>query len=138
MSIKTYSELITIPTFIERFNYLKLDGVVGMDTFGHDRWLNQVLYRSPEWKRFRHEIIVRDNGCDLGVEGREMFGKIIIHHLNPLTIEDVMNRDPKIFDPENVISTQLITHNAIHYGDVDLLMKDPVERTAFDTCPWRR
>lgn len=138
MNIKSYSELIMIPTFVERFEYLKLDGTIGIDTFGHDRWLNQVLYRSPEWKRFRNRIIIRDNGCDLGIEGREIQGKIIIHHLNPLTIEDVINRSYKIFDEENVISTMLLTHNAIHYGDEDLLMKDPIIRTANDTCPWRR
>lgn len=138
MNIKSYSELIMIPTFVERFEYLKLDGAIGIDTFGHDRWLNQVLYRSPEWKRFRNRIIIRDNGCDLGIEGREIQGKIIIHHLNPLTIEDVINRSYKIFDEENVISTMLLTHNAIHYGDEDLLMKDPIIRTANDTCPWRR
>lgn len=138
MNIKSYSELIMIPTFVERFEYLKLDGTIGIDTFGHDRWLNQVLYRSPEWKRFRNRIIIRDNGCDLGIEGREIQGKIIIHHLNPLTIEDVINRSPKIFDEENVISTMLMTHNAIHYGDEELLMKDPIIRTANDTCPWRR
>lgn len=137
-TIKTYSELITIPTFIERFRYLKLNGRVGMDTFGHDRYLNQVLYRSPEWKRFRREIILRDNGCDLGHEDYEIHGNILIHHINPITIDDVMRRDPKIFDPENVISTVLNTHNAIHYGDESLLITEPISRTQFDTCPWKR
>lgn len=135
--IRCYSELITLPTFVERFRYLKLDGKVGLDTFGHDRWLNQVLYRSPEWKRFRNRIIVRDSGCDLGCEDRPIFGKILIHHINPLTIEDVLNRDPKIFDEENVISTQLITHNAIHYGDESILYTEPIERSPNDTCPWK-
>lgn len=135
---RCYSELITLPTFIERFRYLKLDGSVGMDTFGHDRWLNQVLYRSPEWKRFRNGIIIRDNGCDLGCEDRPIFGKILIHHINPLTIEDVLNRDPKIFDEENVISTILLTHNAIHYGDESILYQDPITRQPNDTCPWKR
>ena len=134
---RCYSELMSLPTFIERFRYLKLDGSVGMDTFGHDRWLNQVLYRSAEWKRFRNKIILRDNGCDLGSEGREIFGKILIHHINPLTIEDVINRDPKIFDEENVISTQLLTHNAIHYGDESILYQEPVTRKPNDTCPWK-
>ena len=134
---RCYSELIALPTFIERFRYLKLDGSVGMDTFGHDRWLNQVLYRSPEWKRFRNKIIVRDNGCDLGCEDRPMFGKILIHHINPLTIEDVINRHPKIFDEENVIATQLITHNAIHYGDESILYQEPTTRQPNDTCPWK-
>ena len=133
-----YSELITLPTFIERFRYLKLDGSVGMDTFGHDRWLNQVLYRSAEWKRFRNGIIVRDNGCDLGDPDRPIFGKILIHHINPLTIEDVLNRSPKIFDEENVICTQLITHNAIHYGDESILYQEPITRKPNDTCPWKR
>ena len=134
---RCYSELITLPTFIERFRYLKLDGLVGMDTFGHDRWLNQVLYRSAEWKRFRNGIIVRDNGCDLGCEDRPIFGNILIHHINPLTIEDVLNRDPKIFDEENVICTQLITHNAIHYGDESILYQEPITRKPNDTCPWK-
>lgn len=135
---RCYSELITLPTFIERFRYLKLDGSIGMDTFGHDRWLNQVLYRSPEWKRFRNGIIIRDNGCDLGCEDRPIFGKILIHHINPLTIEDVLNRDPKIFDEENVISTILLTHNALHYGDESILYQDPITRQPNDTCPWKR
>lgn len=134
---RCYSELITLPTFIERFRYLKLDGSIGMDTFGHDRWLNQVLYRSPEWKRFRNGIIIRDNGCDLGCEDRPIFGKILIHHINPLTIEDVLNRDPKIFDEENVISTILLTHNALHYGDESILYQDPITRKPNDTCPWK-
>lgn len=134
---RCYSELITLPTFIERFRYLKLDGSIGMDTFGHDRWLNQVLYRSPEWKRFRNGIIIRDNGCDLGCEDRPIFGKILIHHINPLTIEDVLNRDPKIFDEENVISTILLTHNALHYGDESILYQNPVTRKPNDTCPWK-
>ena len=135
---RCYSELITLPTFIERFRYLKLDGSIGMDTFGHDRWLNQVLYRSPEWKRFRNGIIIRDNGCDLGCEDRPIFGKILIHHINPLTIEDVLRRDPKIFDEENVISTILLTHNALHYGDESILYQDPITRQPNDTCPWKR
>lgn len=140
MNIKTYSELITIPTFIERFRYLKLDGKVGMDTFGHDRYLNQILYNSGEWRRFRRDIILRDNGCDLACSGYEFSNNtyIIIHHINPLTVDDVMNRDPKIFDPENVVSTCLRTHNAIHYGDESLLITEPLERTVNDTCPWKR
>lgn len=139
-SIKTYSELITLPTFIERFRYLKLDGQVGIDTFGHDRYLNQALYTSLEWKRFRRDIILRDNGCDLACPGYEFPNGIIIiiHHLNPLTVEDVLRKDPKVFDPENVISTCLRTHNAIHYGDEGLLVTEPIERIANDTCPWRR
>lgn len=135
--IKNYSELIKLHTYIERFNYLKLGGQVGMETFGYDRYLNQILYRSSEWKRFRRDIILRDNGCDLGSEGYEIYGKILVHHINPITVEDVINRKPIIFDPENVISCSLNTHNAIHYGDEELLVTDPVIRTKNDTCPWK-
>lgn len=137
-TIKTYSEAILIPNFLDRFEYLKLDGIVGAATFGYDRYLNQTLYRSAEWKRFRRDIILRDNGCDLGCEGYEIYGKILIHHLNPITMEDIINRNPCIFDPENVICTTLDTHNAIHYGDASLLVTEPIERTRFDTCPWKR
>lgn len=135
---KSYSELITIPTFIERFHYLKIGGRVGQDTFGHDRYLNQILYRSSEWRRFRRDIILRDNGMDLACDGYEIVGSILIHHIDPITVDDVIRRDPKIFDPENVVSTWLRTHNAIHYGDESLLYSDPIERAPNDTCPWRR
>lgn len=138
MNIRTYSELITIPTFKERFEYLKLDGAVGMETFGYDRYLNQVLYRSAEWKRLRNEIIIRDNGCDLGCDGFEIHGRILIHHIDPITVDDVLKRRPKVFDPDNLISTTHNTHNAIHYGDADLLVIAPIERSKNDTCPWRR
>lgn len=138
MSIRTYSELIKIPTFIERFRYLKLEGQVGRETFGYDRYLNQILYTSEEWKRFRREIVIRDNACDLACEGFDIVGPVLVHHLDPITVEDVLNRHPKIFDPENVILTTLNTHNAIHYGDESLLVTGPVERTKNDTCPWRR
>lgn len=137
LSIKTYSELIEIPSFLERYRYLKLGGFVGEETFGFDRYLNQTLYRSPEWKRFRRDIIIRDNGMDLACEGYEIVGKIMVHHINPITIQDVIRRDPKIFDPENVVCTSMNTHNAIHYGDESLLMIEPVVRTKYDTCPWR-
>ena len=137
-SIRTYSELIAIPTFEERFEYLKLNGSVGLETFGRDRYLNQILYNSPEWRRFRPEIIVRDNGCDLACEGYEIFGKILIHHINPITAQDILNRNPKVFDPENVITTVHNTHNAIHYGDENLLITAPIERSRNDTCPWRK
>ena len=137
-SIRTYSELITIPTFEERFEYLKLNGSVGLETFGHDRYLNQILYNSQEWRRFRPKIIVRDNGCDLACEGYEIFGKILIHHINPITAQDILNRNPKVFDPENVITTVHNTHNAIHYGDENLLITAPIERSRNDTCPWRK
>ena len=138
MSIRTYSELITIPTFKERFEYLRLDGTVGKETFGFDRYLNQVFYRSPEWKSIRDQVIVRDNGCDLGIEGHEIYGRIIIHHMNPLTMEDVLDRNPIIFNPEFLITTTHNTHNAIHYGDENLLITTPIERSKNDTCPWKR
>lgn len=136
--IKTYSELITLPTYEERFEYLKIGGSVGVATFGHDRYLNQILYRSPEWKRFRRDIILRDNACDLAFEGFDIVTVPIVHHINPITVDDVINRHPKIFDPENVVTTVLRTHNAIHYADRDLLGLSPIERTSYDTCPWRR
>lgn len=137
MSIKRYSELITIPTYEERFQYLQLKGAVGKDTFGYDRYLNQILYNSPEWKRLRNQIIIRDNGCDLGCEGYEIYGRVLIHHMNPITVEDVVSRNPIVFDPENLICVSHNTHNAIHYGDESLLILAPVERTKNDTCPWR-
>lgn len=137
MSIKTYSELITIPTFEERFEYLQLKGSVGKDTFGYDRYLNQVLYRSPEWKRLRNQIIIRDGGCDLACDGYDIYGKVLIHHLNPITVEDVLARSRKVFDPDNLVCVSHNTHNAIHYGDVDLLVTGPIIRTKNDTCPWR-
>ena len=137
MSIKTYSELITIPTFEERFEYLQLKGSVGKDTFGYDRYLNQVLYRSPEWKRLRNQIIIRDDGCDLACDGYDVYGKVLIHHLNPITVEDVLARSRKVFDPDNLVCVSHNTHNAIHYGDVDLLATGPIIRTKNDTCPWR-
>lgn len=137
MSIKTYSELIAIPTFEERFEYLQLKGSIGKDTFGYDRYLNQVLYRSPEWKRLRNQIIIRDGGCDLACEGYEIHGKVLIHHLNPITVDDVLARSRKVFDPDNLVCVTHNTHNAIHYGDADLLITGPITRTKNDTCPWR-
>jgi hypothetical protein len=137
--IRTYSELITLPTFEERFEYLKLGGRVGAETFGFDRSLNQILYqRSPKWKKARDIVIIRDSGCDLGIEGREIYGKIIVHHMNPITMEDILKERDWIFDPEFLICTVHNTHNAIHYGDENLLTKAPVERTPNDTCPWKR
>ena len=137
MIFRTYSELILLPSFKERFLYLKLDGVVGKETFGCNRWLNQELYHSAEWKRFKDKILIRDNGCDLGVEGFEIRGAAIIHHLNPISFDDILNRNPCVFDPENAVCTQLRTHNAIHYGDESLLNLNTVERRPNDTCPWR-
>lgn len=139
MIYKSYSELITIPTFEERFRYLKLSGIVGEDTFGSHRYLNQTFYRSAEWRRFRREIIIRDMGCDLGIEDREIPGLIIIHHINPISIDDIINRRLELLlNKENVICTSDRTHKAIHYGDESLLIIAPIERTKFDTCPWRR
>ena len=134
---KRYSELSTIPTYEERFKYLQLKGAVGNDTFGYDRYLNQILYKSSEWRSFRRDIVLRDNGCDLACEGYEIYGKILIHHINPITVEDILRRDPKVFDPENAISTSLNTHNAVHFGDESLLIMEPIERKPYDTCLWR-
>lgn len=138
MKNKSYSELIRLPTYLERFRYLQINGAVGAETFGYDRYLNQILYRTGEWKRFRRDIILRDNGCDLACDDYEIFGRILVHHINPITVDDVLNRDPKIFDPNNVITTTLDTHNALHYGDERLLVMDPIVRTKNDTCPWRK
>ena len=138
MNIRTYSELITIPTFEERFKYLKLNGSVGSETFGFDRYINQAFYRSQEWKRIRDEVIVRDYGCDLGIDGREIFGKIYIHHMNPVTPKDIVDVTRFLLDPEYLICTTHSTHNAIHYGDENLLAKWPVVRTKNDTCPWKQ
>lgn len=147
--IRTYSELILIPTFEERFEYLKLDGRVGEDTFGFDRYLNQIFYRSPEWKSMRNYIITRDNGCDLGIPGREIIGyrnkdginigeKIMVHHMNPIAVEDIRDRSDYLLNPEYLICTRKITHDAIHYGDKEILYEDPIVRFKNDTCPWRR
>lgn len=133
---RSYSELIRLKTFEERFDYLKFSTKIGEKTFGFERYLNQLFYNSPEWKRFRRDIIVRDEGRDLGLEGYEIFGKIEVHHINPITIQMIEDRDPMLMDPENVICTAPRTHKAIHYGDKDLLPKDPVERKPNDTCPW--
>ena len=138
MSIRTYSELITLPTFEERFRYLQLGGKVGEDTFGHDRYLNQMFYTSDEWRRIRRDVIVRDNGCDLGIRDREIHGLIIIHHMNPITIEDIINRSEFLLNPEYLISTVKNTHDAIHFSDERILITDPIERRPNDTCPWKR
>lgn len=138
-NIRTYSELSKLSTFEERYEYLRLDGVVGEETFGFDRYLNQRFYQNDiEWKKVRDFVIMRDLGCDLGIEGREIKGKIIVHHMNPITKYDLLNRTKLLLDPEYLICTLKSTHNAIHYGDENLLMKGPVERTKNDTCPWRK
>lgn len=137
MIFRCYSELKNLKTYTGRFDYLKCNGEVGFETFGFDRYLNQALYNSPEWKKVRREVILRDNGCDLGIEGYEINERVIIHHMNPITIEQVMDRDPVIFDPEYLIATTHRTHNAIHYGDSEQIYKGPRERKPFDTCPWK-
>lgn len=137
MSIRTYSELIKIPTFKDRFEYLRLDGKVGEETFGFDRYLNQIFYKSQEWKAARDFVIIRDQGCDLAMEGHEIFGRILVHHINPIRIEDIVNRSKYLLDPEYLICTIKNTHDAIHYGDGSLLITGPIERTKNDTCPWR-
>lgn len=137
MIIRTYSELIKLPTFEERYEYLKLDGKVGEETFGFDRYINQEFYRSNEWLKVRDFVIVRDGGCDLAIEDREIVGKILVHHMNPITIDDVLNRSEFLLDPEYLISTIKNTHDAIHYGDSSLLITVPIERRKNDTCPWR-
>ena len=134
---RTYSELIKLPTVEERFEYLKLDGIVGVETFGSHRYLNQVLYRSPEWRHIRDKIIFRDNGCDLAFLGHELHDHVYIHHLNPITKQQVLDRDPALFDPENLITVSYQTHQAIHYSNKSILMLDPVERFSNDTAPWR-
>ena len=137
MNIRTYSELITLSTFEERYKYLQLSSSIGEETFGFDRYLNQNFYRSKEWKRIRDFVIIRDNGCDLGVEDRTIYGKIIIHHMNPIRTKDIQDVSDYLLNPEYLICTTHQTHNAIHYGDENLLVSNPIERTANDTCPWR-
>lgn len=136
-NIRTYSELIMLPTFKERYKYLRLGGTVGEDTFGFDRYLNQAFYKSREWLDVRDYVIVRDHGCDLGLEGYEIHGKIIVHHMNPILKSDILERNKFLLDPEYLISTVKRTHDAIHYGDDSLLLDAPIERTKNDTCPWR-
>lgn len=137
--IRTYTELSKLKTFEERFEYLRLDGQVGKETFGFDRIFNQKFYRSVEWRRIRDQVIIRDCGCDLGVLGHEIYGqRILIHHMNPISLEDLERRSEILMNPEYLITTIHNTHQAIHYGDSDLLIKLPRERTKNDTCPWKR
>lgn len=138
MTIKCYSELIELPSFEERYRYLRLSAKVGKDTFGFDRYLNQKFYRSAEWKRIRDMVIIRDNGCDLGIEDRVIHGKILIHHMNPISEKDIQYATDLLLNPEYLICVTHNTHNAIHYGDEDLLVKAPIIRTPYDTCPWKR
>lgn len=136
--IRTYDELIKFQTFLERFNYLKLGDKIGKETFGYDRYLNQRFYKTPEWKKLRDEIIIRDDGCDLGHPDFPIYGRIIIHHMNPLTKDDILHSTEYLLDPKYLICVSHDTHNAIHYGSSDLLLIDePVIRKPNDTCPWR-
>lgn len=140
MTIRTYTELSKLATFEERYRYLRLGGRVGEDTFGFDRYLNQDFYASKEWRRSKRDVIARDLGCDLGILDREIPNgvPIIVHHMNPLTVEDILRRSDFLLDPEYLISTIDATHRAIHYSDERLLIRDPVQRFRNDTCPWRR
>lgn len=135
--IRTYSELRKLRTFEERYHYLRLFGKVGKETFGFDRVFNQMFYTSSQWKAARRKVIIRDQGCDLGMEGYEIYGQIWVHHMNPVSLDDIQNNVEILLDPEFLICTTLNTHNAIHYGDENLLIKGPVERTPYDTCPWK-
>lgn len=138
MSRKSYSELIKLETFEERFKYLKLEGRVGEETFGYDRIINQMLYGSTKWRRTRDRVIIRDNGCDLGVEGYDIPGRVTVHHINPVTVDAILKEAPEVFDLDNLISTSHNTHNAIHYSDDSILVKNPVQRSKNDTCPWKK
>lgn len=137
MSNRTYSEMIKLPTFEERYRYLALHGSVGADTFGFDRYLNQKFYNTQEWRSFRNSIVLRDDGCDLGMPDKLIHGRIYIHHIVPITKDDVINRSPSLFDPNNVVCCSFETHNAIHYGYETSMPMKSVERTANDTCPWK-
>lgn len=135
--IRCYSDLILLPTFEERYRYLKLSSNVGQETFGFDRYMNQAFYRSSEWRRIRDLVIIRDLGCDLGIEGHEIFGHVLIHHMNPIRPEDIRDHTDLLLNPEYLITTAHETHQAIHYGDEDLLVKAPIQRMPNDTCPWK-
>lgn len=135
----SYSKLVSYPTFEERFQYAsQIHSQIGLDTFGLNRWLNQQFYSSPEWRAFRDLVIIRDGGCDLGIPDRAIGGRIYIHHLNPITEQDIAGRSNSLLDLNNAICVSFETHNAIHYGSLDNLPKAPVQRTPFDTCPWRK
>lgn len=137
-TIRTYSELIKLQTFEERFRYLQLNGRVGEETFGFDRYLNQKFYNDPEWLRIRDQVIIRDNGCDLAMPDREIKTRILVHHMNPINKEDILRRSDFLLNPEYLICTIKATHDAIHYGDESKLIIMPPERRPNDTCPWRR
>ena len=135
--LRSYSELIKLPTFETRFNYLALNGSVGEETFGFDRWMNQRFYNSKEWQSIRDFVIIRDGGCDLGLEGYDIMDRILIHHMNPVSSMDLINVTEILTNPEYLICVSHNTHNAIHYGDASLLAADPIERKPGDTCPWK-
>lgn len=134
--IKSYTDLIQIPEFQNRFRYLRLRSQVGVANFGYDRWLNQAFYTSSEWRRIRNHVIARDRGCDLGVEGHEIFSKGAVHHMNPMTVDDITHGEEFILDPEYLITVSLRTHNAIHFGDERLLTPAMVVRRPGDTKLW--
>lgn len=136
MIVRTYSQMRTLATFEERFEYLKLNGSVGRVTFGFDRYINQKFYTSSQWRHIRNVVIARDLGCDLGVEGYDIHDRLYIHHMNPVTSEEIVHSDDSILDPEFLITTTHKTHNAIHYGDTNLLAKPLVERRSGDTKLW--
>ena len=137
-NIRTYSELSKLKTFRERYEYLKLGGIVGEDTFGFDRYLNQRFYTSKEWKQIRNFVITRDNGCDLGIPDHKIIDDLIlVHHMNPITKDDIINKSEMLLNPEYLITTVKPTHDAIHYGDESLLVEDYIERSKNDTCPWK-
>ena len=136
--IRSYSDLAKLKTFEERFQYLRLNGSVGKETFGFDRVLNQRFYTSQIWRSMRDRVIIRDSGCDLGAEGHTIYGKVLIHHMNPVSLDDIMKQSDFLLNPEYLILTCHATHNAIHYGDENLLVTAPLERKPNDTCPWKR
>lgn len=136
-TIRTYSELISLPTFEERYAYLKLDGIVGQETFGFDRWINQIFYKSEEWKKIKRFVVIRDEGCDLAVDGYEIHGSIYVHHMNPVDLKDIVDRTEYLLNPEYLICTSFLTHNGIHYGDKDHIPYQVAYREPNDTCPWK-
>jgi len=135
---RRYSELKKLKTFEERFDYLNLEGLVCNETFGFDRYLNQKFYKSPKWLQTRDHVIVRDEACDLGIEGRDIYAYLTVHHINPITIDDIIDGNPDIYNPEFLITTSYNTHQAVHFGNKKMLSSDPIERTKNDTIPWKR
>lgn len=138
MITKSYGELNQFTTFLDRYNYLKIGGVIGSETFGLDRYVNQMLYKSRKWRSVRNQVIIRDEGCDLGLEGYDIIDQIVVHHMNPITLEDIEEERDYVFDPYFLICCSKRTHNAIHFGDESLLPKDPIIRRPNDTCPWKQ